>query len=120
MSDPLERLLRLQKVDSRVFPPGSRYHGIEIATFQSTDGEPVVYVRRRFVPPPESLATLRVHRVESGDRLDNLAAAFLGDPELFWRLADANRALHPEELTERIGRRLRVTLPEGVPGGIGG
>lgn len=120
MSNPLERLLQLQNVDPRVFPPGSRYHGIEIAAREGADGETIVYLRRRFVPQPESLATLRVHRVESADRLDNLAAAFLGDPELFWRLADANRALHPEELTERIGRRLRVTLPEGVPGGVDG
>lgn len=54
-----------------------------------------------------------------GDRLDNLAAQYLGDPELFWRLCDANSALHPEELTERVGRRLRVTLPEGIPGAPG-
>ncbi len=120
MSDPLQRLLQLQGIESRVFPPNSRYHGIEIASREGADGEPVVYLRRRFVPPPEALAILRTHRVESGDRLDNLAAALLGDPELFWRLADANRALHPEELTERVGRRLRVTLPEGVPGGISG
>ena len=33
-----------------------------------------------------------------------------------WRICDANGALRPEELTELIGRRLRITLPEGVPG----
>jgi len=120
MSDPLKRLLELQTDASQIFPPGSRYHGTDTASREGADGETVVYLRRRFVPPPESLATLRHHKVESGDRLDNLAAAFLGDPELFWRLADANRALHPEELTERVGRRLRITLPEGVPGGISG
>jgi len=39
----------------------------------------------------------------------------LGDPELFWRVCDANRAMRPDELTETIGRRLRITLPEGIP-----
>ena len=51
-----------------------------------------------------------------GDRLDNLAAKYFGDPELFWRLCDANGALRPDELIEIIGRRLRITLPLGVPG----
>ena len=45
-----------------------------------------------------------------------MAARRLGDPEQLWRLADADRALDPHELTEEVGRRLRVPLPEGVPG----
>ena len=49
-----------------------------------------------------------------GDRLDNIAARYLGDPELFWRLCDANVALRPTELTETIGRRILITLPEGM------
>ena len=51
-----------------------------------------------------------------GDRLDNLAARYLGDPEQFWRLCDANGAMRPDELTQTSARRLRITLPEGVPG----
>jgi gamma-glutamyltranspeptidase/glutathione hydrolase len=43
-------------------------------------------------------------------------AQYLGDPEQFWRLCDANAAMHPEELTDAIGRTLRITLPEGIPG----
>jgi hypothetical protein len=31
-------------------------------------------------------------------------------------VADANGAMRPDELTEEIGRKLRITLPEGVPG----
>ena len=60
---------------------------------------------------------LQEHTVSQGDRLDNLAAQYLGDPEQFWRLCDANAAMHPEELTQDIGRPLRITLPEGIPGG---
>ena len=59
---------------------------------------------------------LQEHVVGQGDRLDNITARYLGDPEQFWRVCDANRAMRPEELTEEIGRRLRITLPEGIPG----
>ena len=33
------------------------------------------------------------------DRLDVMAAQYLGDPELFWRICDANGAMRPEEFT---------------------
>jgi hypothetical protein len=58
---------------------------------------------------------LQEHVVTQGERLDNITALYLGDPEQFWRLCDANAAMQPEEL-EEISRRLRITLPEGVPG----
>ena len=97
------------------FPPNSRYHGLATKTFTGPDGRTVVYLARRFVPPPERFSLLREHQVAEGDRLDNLAAHYFGDPELFWRLADANNAMRPEALTSEAGRRLRVTLPEGIP-----
>ena len=53
------------------------------------------YLRRRFVPPPERFALLQAARGRAGDRLDNLAAKYLGDPEQFWRLCDANGAMRP-------------------------
>jgi hypothetical protein len=46
----------------------------------------------------------------------NIAAQYLGDPEQFWRICDGNRAMRPDELTETIGRRLRITLPAGITG----
>ena len=75
----------------------------------------MIYLRRRFVPSPEDFALLQYHLVTQGERLDNLTARYLNDPEQFWRLCDANRALRPDELTERVGRQLRITLPEGFP-----
>lgn len=120
MSDPLQQLFRPQSLEANLFPPTSRYHGMATATLTLASGESVVYLRRRFVPPPEELALLQAHDVAQGDRLDNLAARYLGDAELFWRLADANRALHPDELTRVIGRRLRIALPQGIPGVGGG
>lgn len=99
-----------------LFPPTSRYHNIETATVESNEGKTVVYLKRRFVPPPERFTLLQEHLVVQGDRLDNITARYLNDPEQFWRICDANRAMRPDELTETIGRRLRITLPEGIPG----
>ncbi|WP_347351806.1 LysM domain-containing protein [Intrasporangium sp.] len=98
------------------FGPTSRYHLVDTATWEAPDGRVVTYLRRRFVPSPESFALLEEYAVAAGDRLDNIAAAQLGDPEQFWRICDANAALRPDELTEQPGRRLRITLPEGLPG----
>jgi hypothetical protein len=103
------------------FPPTSRYYGVETVTGPvgtgATDAtRTVTYLRRRFVPPPEIFHLLKEHVVMGGERLDQVAAQELGDPEAFWRIADANRALRPEALTETPGRRLRITLPEGIPG----
>jgi hypothetical protein len=98
------------------FPPTSRYAGLEIARIDLPDGRTVVYVRRRFVPQPERFATLTEHAVTEGERPDTIAADAFGDPERFWLLCDANRALRPQDLTAEIGRRLRLTMPEGLPG----
>lgn len=99
-----------------LFPPTSRYHTIETARVELSDGRTAIYLKRRFVPPPERFTLLQEHVVTQGDRLDNVTARYLGDPEQFWRVCDANGAMHPDNLTEEIGRRLRITLPEGIPG----
>ena len=98
------------------FPPTSRYFGFETATLTAPDGRTVVYLRRRFVPDPARFAMLLEHVVVEDERLDNIAARYMDDPEAFWRIADANAALNPPDLTEPPGRRLRITLPEGIPG----
>ena len=96
--------------------PLSRYAPIEQVTLVLPDGREIRYLRRRFVPSPERLALLTEAVVGLDDRLDRMAAAHLGDPELSWRIADGNRTLHPDELVRLPGRRLRITLPEGIPG----
>jgi hypothetical protein len=98
------------------FPATSRYSGIATNTLTTADGKSIVYLLRRFLPSPDSFALLQLHVVTQGERLDNIAAQYLGDPEAFWRIADANGAMRPEELTETVGRTLRITLPAGVPG----
>ncbi|MBI2767720.1 MAG: LysM peptidoglycan-binding domain-containing protein [Chloroflexi bacterium] len=97
------------------FPPTSRYHGVELAAFERPGEAAVAYVRRRFIAPPEQFALLQEYRVAAGDRLDLIAAHFLGEPDQFWRICDANGALTPEEL-EQPGAVVRITLPQGIPG----
>ena len=97
------------------FPPSSRYHDIEVATYVGADGRPVAYLRRRFVPKPERFALMREHVVRDGERLDQITATYLGDPEQFWRVADANGAMAPETMTDEAGAIVRITLPADVP-----
>jgi hypothetical protein len=107
--------LQLAALPPVALPRSSRYYGIEVARVE-IDGRTHTFFRRRFVPDPKRFAAVGEHVVTQGQRLDQIAATALGDPELFWRLCDANRGVRPDELTEEIGRRLLVTLPEGVPG----
>ena len=55
------------------------------------------------------------HEVTAADRLDTLAAQYYGDSQLWWRIADANDADDPDELLV-LGRRIRITHPEGIAG----
>ena len=114
--DPVQAFLQANALTTPLFPPTSRYYGVAAAQMTLPDGTTIVYLRRRFVPPPENFALLQEHVVASGDRLDNIAARYLGDPLQYWRICDANGAVRPAELTDTAGRRLRITLPEGVPG----
>jgi hypothetical protein len=98
-----------------MFPPNSRYFGVPTATCTTPRGDIIVYLRRRFVPSPGQFTTLVIHTVTEGERLDLIAAQFMGDPLLFWRIADANNAVDPNELLVP-GTLLRITLPEGIPG----
>lgn len=116
MSDRLLALLQPLDLKDTLFPATSRYHGLATAKIETPDGRTLVYLRRRFIPPAGRFAELQQHTVTEGDRLDNLAAKYIGDPEQSWQICDANEAMRPGELTETPGRALRITLPEGVPG----
>jgi hypothetical protein len=100
------------------FPADSRYYGSGTLTYTAPDGQTITYLTRRFVPQPGSpnFATVAQHTVKQGDRLDLLAAKYLGDPLIFWLICDANGAIRPNELIETPGRVLKITLPQGVPG----
>ncbi|SEO73502.1 LysM domain-containing protein [Nitrosovibrio sp. Nv6] len=105
-----------------IFPVTSRYYGIETAKYEmppqkgETQTREIVYLCRRFLPlfsSPEGEPVLTEHIVTQGERLDNITARYLGDPEQFWRVCDANNAMLPQALTEEIGRQLRIPLDLG-------
>ena len=39
-------------------------------------------------------------------------AQYLGDPEQFWRICDANDAMRPDDLTAEVGRRLLIPVAQ--------
>lgn len=115
MNDPLQALLDAGVLKTASFPANSRYNNVPIAQIDLPDGRTVAYLRRRFVPAPERHATLYEYAVVAHDRPDLIAARAFSDPELWWRLADANAVLDPADLAAEIGRQLRITLQADVP-----
>ncbi|HSI69370.1 MAG TPA: hypothetical protein VK941_03995 [Gillisia sp.] len=73
-------------------------------------------MKRRFIAQPENFELLQEHRVIQNDRMDNIAHRYYGDAEQFWRICDANAAMHPNELTAQIGTYIKISLPEGITG----
>ncbi len=116
MIDPVQALLAQTSLENNLFTSTSRYYGLPVETFDLPDGTTISYLTRRFVPAPERFQTLQQHQVGQGERLDNIAAKYLGDPTLFWQICDANRAMRPEDLTDTPGSTLRITLPAGITG----
>lgn len=109
MIDTLSALLSAGAIPQTSFDPQSRYYGLAPLTFVTNDGRTIKYVSRRFIPQPQKFATIEVHTVAEGERVDVMATQFFGDPLLYWRLCDANLAVRPDDL-ERAGLVLRVTL----------
>lgn len=90
-----------------MFIPGSRYINLETTVYHGDPGHLITYVRRRFLPPL-TRAFVAEHEVEDPDRLDNITASYLSDPEQFWRICDANSEMRPDDLTVEVGRRLKI------------
>lgn len=95
-----------------MFDHTSRYYTLETAALAPKDGRKIAYKRRRFLPQGEEMALLAEVTVTEGDRLDLITARTLGDPEQYWRLCDANNTLDPQELTDEVGRVIRISVPQ--------
>jgi hypothetical protein len=52
--------------------------------------------------------------VAGHDRPDLIAATYLGDALLYWRIADHNAVVDPNELTDTLGRRIAIPLPPSM------
>jgi hypothetical protein len=91
-----------------MFFKGSRYEKTPEATTADASGRTIRYKMTRFIP---DTAAVVGHRVLNGERLDQIAWQHFRDPERFWRICDANRALWPDDLLEEAAI-LRIPAAE--------
>jgi hypothetical protein len=107
--DPVQQLIDAGAIPSTPFASNSRYHGVPIALHADTP-----YVLRRFIPQRRDIQTVAEYVVRALERPDSLAAQLLGDPELYWLIADANVVTDPFELTRQPGERIAIPQPLAV------
>lgn len=121
MNVPLRAMIQLGAIPQVTFPTDSRYYGFGVLQYTAPNGQVIPYLARRIVPQPgaANYATINQHAVVQGDRLDLIAARYLGDPLMAWLICDANGAMRPYDLVATPGTVLAITTPQGVPGGVG-
>lgn len=95
----------------------SRYYGSATQPHTLPDGTQVMYLARRILPQANIYPSVQTYVVVEGDRLDNLAAKFLGDPLLYWMICDANDSTDPDELTAQVGRSILIPMSSSIPPG---
>jgi hypothetical protein len=119
VANVLEALVKLAAGTGAPTNPTSRYYGFTVNILPRDDGQKVAYLHRRIIPQPDIYSNTSKYTVAIGDRLDNLASKFLGDPLLYWMICDANGVVDPDELTSssEIGRRIQVPAVANVPPG---
>ena len=112
MTDPVQLLIDAGAIPAQPFDAASRYRDAGIALLpQAGDAPPIAYVKRRFIPHRREIAIAAAVVVGAGDRPDLLAARTLGEPLLYWRVADANVVADAADLTATPGAR--VLIPAG-------
>jgi hypothetical protein len=116
---PLAAMMNLGVVPPVTFPTDSRYYGFSVQQYTAPNGDVIPYLARRIVPQPgaPNYATINQYTVQQGDRLDLIAAKYLGDPLMAWLICDANGAMAPYDLVATPGTTLNITTPQGIPGG---
>jgi nucleoid-associated protein YgaU len=120
MQYPLAAMVRLGVIPPVTFPTDSRYYGYSVLQYTAPSGQAIPYLARRIIPQPgaPNYATINQYTVQQGDRLDRIAAKYLGDPLMAWLICDANGAMKPHDLVATPGAVLSITTPQGVPGGM--
>lgn len=121
MNDPVQMLIDAGAIPTSPFGPTSRYANVPLARYSFPVGDAaaensVAYVLRRFVPQGRDIPIATRHLVRAGDRADNLAAQYLGDAHLNWRVADANLASDLLDFTAAPGLRIAIPFPPGTAG----
>ena len=91
-----------------MFFKGSRYEKVPTRQITDASGRTIRYKATRFIAEARAIDG---HRVLAEERLDHIAFRHFRDAERFWRIADANRALWPDDLLEH-GAVLRIPPSE--------
>ena len=91
--------------------PNSRYAGTALLTYRAPDGREIAYGARRLMPRPEQFKLMAIYRHERERRIDQLAHAYYGDTEQYWRICDANLVDWPPAAVATADARLRIPLP---------
>lgn len=92
-----------------MFFKGSRYAKVETLEITDPDGRVIKYKAMRFIPKTEAR---QAHKVQRGERLDHIAYRYFRDPERFWRIADANTGMWPEDLVREPNERILIPSSE--------
>lgn len=87
------------------FQSNSRYTDVPNLTLDA-GGRTIVYKAIRVIGSHENL---RSHVVAAGERPDHISFHHFRDPEVSWRIADANTVLDPNDLVDPPGER--ITIP---------
>jgi hypothetical protein len=93
-----------------MFDPTSRDYNLTVRTETTTDGRFIAYTGRRFLPMATNQTVLAQVMLTEGDRLDNLAANYLGNSLLFWQICDSNQIMNPLSALQP-GATIDITLP---------
>jgi hypothetical protein len=89
-----------------MFFKGSRYAKVADDSITDAQGREIRFKKVRFINTPSTLVT---RTLAPGQRLDHLANQMYKNPELFWRICDANTVMRPDELETTPG------TPIGIP-----
>ena len=92
-----------------MFDRDSRYSQLTPLTVPGPNGSQVRIVPIRFIP---ATAPVIARRIKQGDRPDLLAYEFYKEPQLFWRIADANEVMRPSDLTGSLGTLIGIPPKE--------
>lgn len=86
------------------FQTDSRYAEVPNREIDAA-GRTVVYKAIRAIGAHIALTS---HVTRSGERPDHIAYLHYRDPESWWRIADANAVLDPDELADLPGERIII------------
>jgi hypothetical protein len=95
-----------------MFDSSSRYAGLPLEQYTNTAGNVITYVSRRFSPQPDTMSVLTQTTVRDQERLDQITTRTLGNPLLFWLVADANDGMDPWDLVQTPGSTLIIPQPQ--------